>query len=176
MANSLSLNEALVLAVVVASAITDLTTRRILNAFTYPAVVAGLLLSVLHGWESFAGSAAACGISVVIYYPLCRSGGMGLGDLKLMAAIGALMGFAFWLRVQIASAFVGGGLAVAVAVYHGRLAATLKGSIAIMRAAAVALVGMRRFQLPRSTFRHAIPYGAAIAAGTLVVWWLERGG
>ena len=80
----MELRIALLLGLLVASAVTDWLHRKIYNAFTYPALIAGVLLQAAAGPSQLAGAVAASLLSAAIFYPLCRAGGMGLGDLKLM--------------------------------------------------------------------------------------------
>jgi prepilin peptidase CpaA len=149
---------------------TDIASRRILNAFTYPAILSGLLLNLMVGWAPLASAAGACLLSVFIYYPICRAGGMGLGDLKLMAAIGALMGLDFWFKAQVASALVGGVAALALAAYHGTLMRALQGALTVMGGIFGAIFMRKPLRMPRSALGQAIPYGVAIAIGTIGIW------
>jgi prepilin peptidase CpaA len=168
----LRLNEALLLFLLAGSMASDISARRIYNAFTYPAIVCGFALCFLDSWSFLGGAMLAFALSFLIYYPLCRAGGMGLGDLKLMAAIGALMGLEFWVKAQIASALAGGAIAFAVAVRHGAAISTVRGALGIIRIGIMALITRKRLKLPRSALGTAIPYGVAIGLGTASVWWL----
>lgn len=68
---------------------TDLRTRKIYNAFTYPAAAAGIIINALTGsYANIYGSLAV----FAIYLYFFRSGKMGAGDLKLAAALSLLLG------------------------------------------------------------------------------------
>jgi prepilin peptidase CpaA len=90
--------------VVVVSAVIDVRTGRVPNAVTYPAIAVGLithtLLGGLRGYGAGMGLyASAVGLAVG-FLPLLAvwlAGGIGGGDTKLMAAVGALTGWRFAL-------------------------------------------------------------------------------
>jgi leader peptidase (prepilin peptidase)/N-methyltransferase len=103
---------AFLLALVVITFI-DLDHKLILDKITYPAIPVfyglGLLLPENRWWDGLAGAAAGYGIVRLIadgYYYLTGREGMGYGDGKLLAVIGALLG---WQAV--AAALVIGSLA-----------------------------------------------------------------
>ncbi|MEK7767263.1 MAG: hypothetical protein AAB368_13620, partial [bacterium] len=64
--NHLTLPDALLGLLLAASAATDLASRRILNAFTYPAIVAGCCWAVLHGAADLGDSAGAALVATVV--------------------------------------------------------------------------------------------------------------
>ncbi len=73
--------------------ITDIKERKILNIVTLPTIIFGLIIIYYSSWFgriSFSGK----GFLLVLGYLLIPYllGGMGAGDVKLMAAIGALNG------------------------------------------------------------------------------------
>jgi len=159
------------LAILAASAITDLRQRRILNALTYPAILAGLLLHLVEGADAFANAAFGAATAAAIMLPLCWVGGMGLGDLKLLAAVGALEGFRVGTAALVDSALAGGAIAIGVTAYRGTLGITM------VRAFSVPLRLVRSAR-SRRAFRAAspadtIPYGVAIALGAAAAWWLR---
>lgn len=110
--------------VTAASAYTDLLSRRIFNTLTYPAILAGIAMHLVASAANAGGVPAitewcrtdglADGIvgvlaAVAVSIPLYVFRGIGGGDLKLLVAIGAILGFS-----QGASA--AGNLVVASAV------------------------------------------------------------
>jgi len=166
----------LALALAVAAAIIDVRQRRIPNWLTYPAMAIGVVLrGVLFGWRGvtsgLAGWALLGGVMLLFY--AVRA--MGAGDVKLLAAIGALAGPRAGFGVLLATAICGGILAILYALYRGQMRATLKnlGSVMWFHARS----GFRahpELNLDNpATLR--MPYGLAIAAGTLYAcltsWW-----
>ena len=72
---------------------TDLRSRRIPNWLVLPFLLAGLALSTwMHGWQGLGQSLGGALLGLVIYGVLFWMGGMGAGDVKLCAAIGAWVG------------------------------------------------------------------------------------
>lgn len=96
--------------------------RRIYNVVTFPAAAIGLILGlVLGGWRglllSAGGFAVGFALMILPYYV----GGMGAGDVKLMAALGALMGLAPIVQIFLYTAIIGGVIAVISALSRGTL-------------------------------------------------------
>jgi len=158
-------------ALLIASAITDLRERRILNALTYPALLSGLLLALAAGAGSFLSAAGGAILAAAVLYPFCRAGGMGLGDLKLLAAVGALEGFTMGASALVDSVFVGGIFAAGVAVSRGDLPATLKRSLRVPGALVRSARRRGAATLRPARAGDAIPYGVAIALGSAAAWW-----
>lgn len=163
--------EVILLALVAASAFTDVKERRIPNGFTYPAIIAGLLLAVVNGPCAVLDHAGAALAATLLFAPLCWTGGMGMGDLKLMAAVGALMGLAFTAAAAIDAAIAGGVLAACVIARHGFDMARFLDVLRLPGAMVRSVKTGKRPRLRRTPPRETVPYGAAIAAGCLVAWW-----
>ncbi len=157
---------------------TDIAWGKIYNWLVYPAIGVGLAAAYLSGdvgWgagisfapddpqptfmKSAAGLAAGGGILFVLYL----AGGMGGGDVKLMAAVGALSGLGFALWALFYTSIVGAVLAVAVLIWKGRLAQGTRGAFRLFWP-------WRDRSLDPE--RVTLPYGAAIALGTTWAWWL----
>jgi len=81
------------LLVLVIASITDLRSYRIPNWLSLPFLACGIVVSSgLHGFRGFGQSIGGIGLAVVLIGVFCWLGGMGMGDLKLGAAIGAWIG------------------------------------------------------------------------------------
>jgi prepilin peptidase CpaA len=99
----------------VAATIDDLWRRQISNWIPGSAFAGGMILqTVQHGWRgagsALAGAAAGAGVFLIFYL----LGGMGGGDVKLMAGFGALLGVQLLLQAALWTAGCGGVLALAV--------------------------------------------------------------
>src|SRR5687767_12488312 len=110
--------EALCLAVCAAAAIIDQTTYRIPNWLTGSAAVAGVLLHAVAGapGEAFAGAAIAALSAVLLLAiggALGALGVVGMGDVKLIAAVGALIGARLALDATLYAMVAGGLIALA---------------------------------------------------------------
>ncbi|HUA60895.1 MAG TPA: A24 family peptidase [Verrucomicrobiae bacterium] len=93
----------------VCSAVADVRRRSIPNWLTASGVVAGLAgNSVAAGWLGLALATAGAAVGFVLLLPLQMKGTMGGGDVKLMAAFGALLGPAGILLTGLLAAVAGG--------------------------------------------------------------------
>ena len=119
---------ALVLAVLVAT-VTDLRSRRIPNWLTVSTLLVGFALNALIAypsplegvWLAAKGFALAFGLNLVMYALHMT----GAGDVKLLAAIGALVGSSDFLAVFLLTALIGGVLAIILMLVKGRVRQTL---------------------------------------------------
>jgi len=103
----------LIVIVGLAGVVEDVSRRRISNWTSGGAVVAGLIVHfVQKGWSGVLHSlfGAVIGFSVFLVFYLL--GGMGGGDVKLMAGFGALLGDGRILPASLLAAMAGGVMAV----------------------------------------------------------------
>ncbi len=104
----------------------DLRTRRIPNALTFGGAAVALLYAVAsRGFDGLLASLEGWGVGLALFLPMFLLGGMGAGDVKLLACLGAWVGplGAFW--VAIYSMLAGGvmGIVVVLATGYARQAA-----------------------------------------------------
>ncbi len=88
----------------------DIRSRRIPNWLVLAGLVAGILWNVYAGGlPGLKHASAGLGIGFVLYFPLYLLRARGAGDVKLLAAIGAITGPSgcFWIFVYTA---IGGGV------------------------------------------------------------------
>ena len=149
------------------SMLLDLKCRRIPNWLTLPAILTGL---VLHTWLSgrdgffFSASGLAIGIGLLIL-PFAM-GGMGGGDVKLLGAIGALTGPVVVLKVFFVSAVL--GLVVSLLLILGVSRHRRRWMSRFRKKARGAEGDAESADVGPAVPRMALPYGAVLAAGTLV--------
>lgn len=113
----------LVTVTIVVMAVIDGIQLRVPNALTYPMIVLGWVysftLSSYPGWEGLTYSLMGTAVGLATLLPAYAIGGMGAGDVKMMAGIGAWM----WVEVTLysfaVSAVVGGVLAIAMVLLSG---------------------------------------------------------
>jgi prepilin peptidase CpaA len=109
-----------VLGVVGVASVIDLRSRRIPNWLTLPFLVAGLVTGgVLHGLAGLVRGAAGAGLAVLLLGAFCFLRGMGWGDLKLCAAVGAWIGPGQLGLALLVTAVAGGLAAMAALLWHG---------------------------------------------------------
>jgi prepilin peptidase CpaA len=111
----------------VAACVTDLHSRRIPNWLTFGAAALALAIQYATGGQSAAAHAMGGWVTgLFLFMPLFLLGGMGAGDVKLLAALGAWLGpqDTFWLAIY--SSMAGGVIAVALALRHKYLATAFK--------------------------------------------------
>ena len=148
---------------------TDLRSRRIPNWLVFPFLLAGIAVSGwLHGWHGIWQSLAGVGLAALLFGILFFMGGMGMGDVKLCAAIGAWVGPHQLLTALVLTGIAGGIMAVCWAAAGGFLGDLFKGSGDLIFG--LKDRGMRphpELVLANPKTRK-LPYAPAIAIGTLV--------
>jgi prepilin peptidase CpaA len=147
----------------IAAIVDDLTRRRISNWIPACAFASGLTLQIAErGWHgaisALLGTAAGAGIFLIFYL----LGGMGGGDVKLMAGFGAVLGVPRLLEASLWTAGCGGIMAVLV-----MAASSLRGFWTSKRRAPNADEKSASSGVPNMGRVEFIPYAPAIAAG---VW------
>ena len=122
----------------------DLQHRILPNAITLPGIVAGFLASLFlsPGWlSSLIGIAAGGGVLFAIaeaYYRVRGMEGLGMGDVKMLAMIGAVLGWPLMLLTLVLASFAG------------------------------SLVGVGLIASGRGNLQAALPFGTFLAIGALV--------
>jgi len=155
--------------VVVIATITDLRSRRIPNWLVLPFLVLGIGVSAfLQGWHGLAQSFEGILLGGVLMGALAALGGMGMGDVKLCAAVGAWIGPSQLLVALVVMALAGGVMALGWA-----LAGGFVGELFSSTGNLIAGFGKRGpspdpelvLENPRT---RKMPYAPAIAIGVLV--------
>jgi prepilin peptidase CpaA len=110
------------LAIAVVACVTDLRTGRIPNLLTFGGAVAALFFHAVVGrGDGLADAGLGWLAGVVIFGLPFALGGLGGGDVKLLAAIGAWIGPESVVWAGACIYIVGGVLAIGVAMFHGYL-------------------------------------------------------
>ena len=152
----------------VTAAILDLQRHRIPNWLTYPGIVLGFVLrGTLLGWKGLGTALAGCLLAGGIMFLFFMVRAMGAGDVKIMAAIGSLVGPRHAGIVLLATGVCGGLLAIAYALYRRRMMATIKNVGSVIRFHAWAGVQPHPELNLDNPSALRMPYGLAIALGAL---------
>jgi prepilin peptidase CpaA len=146
---------------------TDLRARRIPNWLVLPFMAAGIVVSTwFFGWNGLGQSFAGLGLGILIYGFLFWVGGMGAGDVKLAASIGAWIGPQQLFLALVITAMAGGVMVVLWAICGGFMKDLFSGT-------SVLLLGgqgkQSRSEIVLSNpLKRKMPYAPAIAIGTLI--------
>jgi prepilin peptidase CpaA len=148
---------------------TDLRSRRIPNWLVLPFMVSGIIVSCwVHGWHGLEQSMAGLALGGVLFGILGMLGGMGMGDVKLCAAIGAWIGPSQLIVALVITGLAGGVMALCWAIAGGFVGE-------LFRNTGKLVFGFKdrglhpdpEFVLDNPLARK-MPYAPAIAFGTLV--------
>ncbi|HEX7362977.1 MAG TPA: A24 family peptidase [Bryobacteraceae bacterium] len=149
----------------------DLRFRRIPNWLNLSGAILGIgLNALLAGGSGGVDSLFGILCAFAVYVPLFLLRAMGAGDVKLMIAIGAIAGPRNWFEIFLASALLGGVVALALAVVKRRLRQTCGNTGTILLALSH---GMLPFHAdPKLDVQNAeslrMPHGTVIAGGVLI--------
>ena len=122
----------------------DLEHQILPNSITLPGIVVGLLFSLAGppGWRaSLLGVLLGGGVLYAIawgYYAVRKEEGLGMGDVKMLAMIGAFLGWQAVLLTLVLASFAG------------------------------ALIGVAMISLQRGSMKYALPFGTFLAIGAVV--------
>jgi prepilin peptidase CpaA len=162
------------LAIGLAACVTDVRSRRIPNVLTFGAAAAGLVAhGAFDGFQGLLTGGAGWLVGAAVFIPFFLLGGMGAGDVKLLAALGAWLGprDVFWLAIY--ASLAGGVMAIAVATATGYLRTAVMNVYRLI--AYWCLVGPR--PLPAVTLERTegprLAYALPIFAGTVTTLWLR---
>lgn len=154
--------------------ITDLKERKIYNIVLIPLLIFGLAHNLLtNSWpgmlQAIMGMLTGLGI---LFIPFAL-GGIGAGDVKLLAVIGAIKGPAFVFNAAIGMGLAGGIIALVILAVQGKIWNTLK---KLLRGLWLMLI--TRFKVIEFGFdseKTMLPYGLAITIGVLGAYcWMGR--
>ena len=170
--------EALLLALVLGAAVYDVRYRRIPNWLTVTGVVLGLLLNsflyqgispAVFGFAGLFFALRGLIVAFVVYLFLYALRAMGAGDVKLMAAVGAVVGWENWFGIFLVTAIVGGVASVVLAIARGRLRKTLFNVgfiLSELKSGRPAYLKREELDV-KSDKSLGLPHGAVIAVGSI---------
>ena len=147
-----------------AATVVDIRSRRIPNVLTGSMAVVGIGLAAA-GVSGVSVGASIAGMlaGLLLMLPGHALGATGAGDVKLMAAVGAVLGVHMIVNAFLFTALAGGALAIAVALRRRRLKATLSGTSRLIASPAGA-----RHEIQGATTASRFAYGPAIAIGSVM--------
>lgn len=149
----------------------DLRTRRIPNWLNLSGLILGVGLNTFfQQGEGLKMAFAGLGVALLLYIPMYLVRAMGAGDVKFMAAIGAIVGPQQWLTLFLMTAVLGGVASLCLIVVRGRLQLTL---INLSTITTELLHGRMPFQRDPSLDIHdsravGLPHATLIGISTLI--------
>lgn len=153
---------------------TDLRRGRIYNAVLGPAVLAGLGYHLYTAGPAglwFCCKGLVLGL-LLLFIPFAL-GGVGGGDVKFLAAVGALGGPAFVWRAFLYGALIGGALALGVLVYRRELLRVLKKLWGLLYARLLHLPPVETLGTLDDAPGGRLPYGLALGLGVMAALYLR---
>jgi prepilin peptidase CpaA len=170
----MSLVHAVVLLVAVVASIIDVRERRIPNWLTFGAALAGFGFQVwMHGPSGLLTAGGGWLTGVALFFLPFALGGLGAGDVKLVGALGAWLGWQDTVWLALYTGVAGGILAIVASLATGYLRQAFRNiSLLLMH---WKVMGLR--PLPEMTIHHGagpkLAYGVAILVGTMVTVWMH---
>lgn len=160
--------------VAAAACLTDLSSRRVPNALTLGAALAGLVWGTASdGWDGLGWAVAGWTAGLAVFLPFFLLRGIGGGDVKLMAALGAWMGPVGVLWVAAFAALAGGPLALLVAASRGYLKQAFSNLWSLLSFWRVMGVRAHPGLNLDNTAAPRLPYAVPILVGLVVTLWLR---
>ncbi|ODT69976.1 MAG: peptidase A24 [Nitrosomonadales bacterium SCN 54-20] len=192
-----SLTIGFLLLLLLAAAWSDIRSRRIPNILVFPGAIGGVLWHALlpqeMGGLGVLGSLAGWGTGLALLLPLYLLRVMGAGDVKLMAMTGAFLGAQATVGALLCILLAGGVLALGAALWEGKLGVLWR-NLNVMLLGTLAggsMMGLPVSGKPGESVTGdggggaaesaaesagSMPYGVAIAGGTMVYLAMTRWG
>jgi prepilin peptidase CpaA len=160
----------LVSVTLVVAAVIDGMKLKVPNWLTFPMILSGWLYCGLwFGWEGIGWSLVGTVVGLGLLLPAYAIGGMGAGDVKLMAGIGAWVGPSLTFYAFCVSAVIGGVIALVMVLWRrawshhqSQFMAILTEIFLIRDPEQLSTIAAER--KPRMML---LPYGIPIAIGTI---------
>jgi len=160
------------LAIALVACVVDLRTRRIPNALTLGAAAGALVFHAASGgWAGLGRAAAGGAVGGALFLPFFLLRGLGGGDVKLLAALGAWFGPAGAVTLALWSMIAGGPMALVVAAWRGyakQAIANVRSLVLFWRVMGFAPHPAISLDQPGSP---RLPYSLPIAVGVMVTLW-----
>lgn len=163
-----------VVGTVLAAAVSDVMSRRIPNALTLGAAAVAIgMHGVLSGWSGVVFAVSGWAVGLALFFPLFALKGMGAGDVKLLAAIGAWLGPLGAVWTALYGAVAGGVMAVAVALARRYVGTAVRNLGTLLRSWRIAGVRPVEGLTLGSASGPRLPYALPLAAGAILTLWVR---
>jgi prepilin peptidase CpaA len=149
-----------------AATVIDVRKRRVPNVLTLGVASTGLVLAMAGvSPVTIGGALGGLVLGLALLLPAHVFGATGAGDVKLLAAFGALLGPADVFDAFLRAAILGGVMALGVALWRGRLRETVYGTAMLVTTHSRAATALIEHPAANNRF----PYAPAIACGAAMV-------
>lgn len=157
------------LTVLAIATFTDVRSRRIPNWLVLPFLVIGVVVSGwMQGWHGVGQSLMGIGLGALVLGFFCWMGGMGMGDMKLCAAVGAWIGPAQLMVALVVMAMAGGIMALGWALGGGFVGELFDGAGELVFGFKKRGIRPHPELVLSNPLTRKMPYAPAIAVGTLI--------
>lgn len=178
----LEINKFVLVITLILSVKSDITERKIPNKLTFPIVIWGIVSAgIFSGFNGILFSIGGFLVGLAVFLIPFSMGGMGAGDVKLMASVGSLMGWKLTVYSALLTAIAGGIIVIGYTIYKGYFFKMLRNiGVYIYRIILYFAYLASRNNKIFSKFtalnfeqeklnKEYIPYGVAIAIGSFTV-------
>jgi prepilin peptidase CpaA len=161
--------DTILLLLVSIAAVNDVATRRIPNWLLLAGLACAFTLRLLspHPGTTLLAALGGMALGLALFLPFYLLRGMAAGDVKMVAVVGAFTGPGDVFQIAVLSWCAGGVMALLLLLLGGRLRLALGNLGAMLRGATAP--GADATGTFRQTSAGSMPYGVAIAAGTILV-------
>jgi prepilin peptidase CpaA len=156
----------------------DIRTRRIPNAITLGSALVALAFSALAADDlrgaltAVLWTASGWMVGLLLFLPVFALRGLGGGDVKLLAAVGAWLGPAAVCWTALYASVAGGVMAVPLLLFRGALGRTMVNIIGLLTFWRVAGIRPHPGLTLESANAIRLPYALPITVGALLtLWW-----
>lgn len=154
---------------------TDLKERKIYNKIIYPSIIIAFVAHfIMNGWSGLGSSLLGFTVGLALLLIPYLLGGIGAGDVKLLACIGAIKGSSFVFDTAIYMAVLGAIIALAIILFQ-------RGIFTGVKSLFYVLFGLRHgVRVPLGFSKNSLsltyPYGVAIAGGAICTLFFKGWG
>jgi len=160
---------------VIVAAVIDIRTQKIPNWLTLPFILIGLGLNCyLAGNNGLISSALGLLTGFLLLYFVYLLGGMGAGDVKLLCAVGGILGPRMVFYTFIWMSLAGGALALLIILYKRAFSQTFRNIKILLLGWVLGTAHSEANITIKNRSLIKLPYAVAIALGTLLAVWLKQ--
>lgn len=157
-------------AILILAAVIDGWKLKVPNWITFPMIISGWVASgIAFGWGGLAASLWGTAVGLGLLLPVYAIGGMGAGDVKLLAGVGAWVGASQTFWAFAVSVVIGAVIALAMVVVSRRWRRHQQQFFAILNE--ILLIKnpskLSEIAAERKSTMMLLPYGIPIAIGTI---------